>query len=253
MNVYISVVSHGHYDFIKNLNVLNNLNEKFTVIIKDNLCDNNLQKYCKENSLNYIDTEAGLGFGANNNRVFLYCKNILGMKSNDIFIVLNPDVIINADDIERVSKKISSGFDLVGINLYKDEGFSVYDNSVRYYPTLLSFFKSFIGMGNNTIIDKGSISSDIRVDWFAGSFMAFKASHYEKLSGFDEGYFMYCEDIDICHRSRLIGKSAIYSPDIKAVHKAQHKNRNIFTKHFLWHVKSSLRFLIKKNLARYNK
>ncbi|MBL0455918.1 glycosyltransferase family 2 protein [Aeromonas enteropelogenes] len=238
---------------IKELNVLTELNKKFTVLIKDNLCDENLKKYCVKNKLNYIDTEPGLGFGANNNKNFLHCKNVLGMKPCDSFIVLNPDVIIKSDDIDEVVDKVSNGCDLLGINLYKDERFTVYDNSVRYYPTLFSFIKSFIGFGNNTVIDKRNISSDIKVDWFAGSFMAFKSNHYENLNGFDEGYFMYCEDIDICLRSRLIGKNAIYTPDIKAIHKAQHKNRNIFTKHFLWHIKSSLRFLIKKNSVRYKK
>ena len=117
MRVFISVVSHGHCKIIKELNVLTKLNERFTVIIKDNLCDLNLKEYCVKNKLNYIDAEPGLGFGANNNKVFLHCKNVLGMTSCDCFIVLNPDVIIKPDDIDQVIGKVSNGCDLLGINL----------------------------------------------------------------------------------------------------------------------------------------
>ena len=44
-------------------------------------------------------------------------------------------------------------------------------------------------------------------------------SYYRQLNGFDERYFMYCEDIDICYRScKIHGKRVMYFPNIKAVH-----------------------------------
>ncbi len=43
------------------------------------------------------------------------------------------------------------------------------------------------------------------MEWVAGSFIAFKSSSYRKVQGFDENYFMYCEDIDICYRAKSQG------------------------------------------------
>jgi hypothetical protein len=86
------------------------------------------------------------------------------------------------------------------------------------------------------------------VDWAAGSFLLFRSGMYTELNGFDTSYFMYCEDIDICWRAKVKVKSpVVYLPHIKALHYAKHANRNVFSKHFYWHVKGVLRFLAKKN------
>ncbi|EGR3506856.1 glycosyl transferase family 2, partial [Vibrio parahaemolyticus] len=75
-------------------------------------------------------------------------------------------------------------------------------------------------------------------------FIAIKAIHYKKLNGFDENYFMYCEDIDLCYRSKQEGESVLYLPNISAIHFAAHNNRKLLSKHFYWHLKSVFRFLI---------
>jgi len=121
------------------------------------------------------------------------------------------------------------------------------DNSIRKFPSLTQFGKSFLGLGNPTIINKNIVSAPTIVDWAAGSFLAFRSSHYAALKGFDEGYFMYCEDVDICYRSMLLGEQVVFFPQIKMQHLAEHANRSIFSKHFYWHVKSALRFLLKRN------
>ena len=57
----------------------------------------------------------------------------------------------------------------------------------------------------------------LAVDWAAGSFLLFKASLFRKLGGFDPGYFMYCEDIDICWRAqKLFNQQLLFNPNIKA-------------------------------------
>jgi len=247
MKVFISVVSHGHSDLIKELACLKSLAQSFNVVVKENSLDDSLREYCEENNIVFIENNKGLGFGANNNQVFEYCKTHLNMVSNDCFIVLNPDVKITCESIDKVIEKLLSGSaKLLGINLFKDENLSEYDNSVRKFPNLLILFRSFLGMGNDSIINKSLILTDEKVDWFAGSFMAFVVSHYENLNGFDERYHMYCEDVDICYRSKKIGVEAQYTPDIKAIHYAQHNNKKIFSKHFYWHVKSAFIFEFQK-------
>ncbi len=256
MNVYISVISHGHAQLIQELNCLPSLAKDFTVVLKENTENSSLKNYCSLNNIIFLNDHQGKGFGENNNIVFDYCIESLNMQDNDLFIVLNPDLVVNSSEIFRIIDKITiNNYKLVGINLYKDFSYNKSDESIRDFPTLFSLAKSFVGFKDLKRINKVDIKNDTYVDWFAGSFMVFVASHYKKLNGFDVKYFMYCEDVDLCYRSKLLGVNPVYIPNIKAVHLAQHKNRNIISKHFYWHLKSAIRFQYKRfsSCLMYNK
>ncbi|MGF1779051.1 glycosyltransferase family 2 protein [Vibrio nomapromontoriensis] len=250
MKVYISIVSHGHEEIIKSLSTVKKLSNDYIVVIKSNTPSDDFTSYIDENT-HWLDNKDsyGLGFGANNNYVYNYCKK-LSMNDDDIFIVLNPDVNIkNSMVVRLIEEMVEYNSSLSAINLYLDEANTKYDNSIREFPTFVNFVKSFIGFGNDSVIDKNKITTTSKVDWAAGSFLAFKSKHYGEIGGFDESYYMYCEDIDICYRSKLLGKSVLYHPDVVATHFAGHKNRNILSKHFLWHLKSTMRFLMRKKIA----
>ncbi|HAS3560821.1 TPA: glycosyltransferase family 2 protein [Vibrio cholerae] len=248
MAVYVSVVSHRHDEMISGFKVLENLATEHYVCIKSNTENENFREIAQLKNITWIDSDYGKGFGENNNIIFNYCKSNLGMKDEDYFIVLNPDVDICKNSIsELVEKMRVNNISLAAINLFRDKEMRFYDNSVRNFPSLVTFVKSFLKLGNNTIIDKDKLADQTKVDWAAGSFLAFRAKHYEDLGGFDTNFFMYCEDIDICYRSKLIGYGVTYFSDIKAIHLAQHNNRSLFSKHFLWHLKSAFRFLLKSS------
>lgn len=252
MAIFISVVSHGHGSLIKKLACLSLLSEKFEIVVKSNVRGDQLSPLCKSNNFHWIDSEYGLGFGHNNNFVFDYCQKKLGMKGDDYFIVLNPDVVISQNDLSAVvSSMISDKVKIGAINLYRDKDFNLPDNSIRKFPTMADFIKSFLGLGNSSVINKSLLSQACDIDWAAGSFLAFETSHFSELSGFDESYFMYCEDIDICYRSKILHAAVRYYPEIRAQHLAKHNNRKIWSMHFLWHVSSVIRFmLVKHNLVK---
>ncbi|SEG65925.1 glycosyltransferase family 2 protein [Vibrio hangzhouensis] len=246
MAVYISVVSHNHSEIIEQLNCLPHLSEEFNVIVKLNRKEEK-SYYNRYTQLHILDEQYDIGFGHNNNLVYSYCKKHLGMQPSDYFIVLNPDVFITVTMITNlVSLMTKNNVKIGAINLYKDMNYSIYDESVRDFPILLDFVMSFLGYGNKTVVNKSEIKKPTIVDWAAGSFLVFQSSHYSKLGGFDECYFMYCEDIDICYRSSMINESVVYFPNIKAVHLAKHSNRKLISKHFYWHVKSIVRYLLSK-------
>lgn len=246
MAIYISVVSHNHNRIIEQLDCISKLSEEFNVVVKLNTKEDKKYFYMHDN-LHVIDEQHGLGFGHNNNFVYSYCKSHLGIKPHDFFIVLNPDVFITVESINTlVSEMLERRVKIGAINLYKEIEFKNHDESIRRFPRLVDFSKSFLGYGNDTLINKDEIIEPSIVDWAAGSFLIFQSSHYEKLGGFDESYFMYCEDIDICHRSQQLNEPVTYFPSIKGVHLAQHSNRKIFSKHFYWHVKSITRYLLSR-------
>ncbi|PSW34958.1 glycosyl transferase family 2 [Photobacterium phosphoreum] len=247
MDVYISVVSHGHDKIINNLGCLKSLSDNFNIVIKSNKQGDDFKELTLCNNVHWLDSDYGLGFGHNNNCIFSYCINNLNMKDDDLFIVFNPDVLMDSNSIyELVSLMKENKTHMSCINLFRNEDHTIYDCSIRDFPKLHQFIRSFLGFGNTAIIDKGTISDTTTVDWAAGSFLAFLVQRYKSLEGFDERYFMYCEDIDICYRSNKQGHPVVYYPQIKALHYAKHENRKFFSKHLYWHISSVVRFLLTK-------
>lgn len=244
--IYISVVSHGHFNLIKQLNCLPALaaQQSITVCLLDNIGEDFFAAWCDENKIVYLVNSTPKGFGENNNIIF----NSLKLSSEDFFLVMNPDVSISHESIDAaVFYATNQSKELVAINLFKDDAFSVYDPSIRKFPGFFDFVKSFLGFANNTIIDKRNIETPKEVDWASASFLLFSSSLYDRLAGFDTRYYMYCEDIDICYRARYKFDTCVwYCPVIKAVHRAAHENRRLFSRHFKWHVSSVFKFLLLK-------
>ncbi|HCL6625632.1 TPA: glycosyltransferase family 2 protein [Citrobacter amalonaticus] len=242
--MFISIVSHGHAELIINLKCLSRLSAEHEVILTDNVGESILEIYCRNNNIHYIKNNPKKGFGENNNQNFKYAINKLEMKPDDYFVVLNPDVLIEPESMAEVINIVrSNDVSISTINLVKPN--NAYDCNIRKFPTFFNFIESYLFGKNSTIIDKSKITSDQYVDWASGSFLAIKAITYEKVGGFDERYFMYCEDLDLCKRiSKITQEKVFYINSIKAIHHAAHNNRRLFSKHFLWHLKSVLRYCL---------
>lgn len=256
MAVGISVVSHGHFELIKDLSVLGALSREsdFHVSICDNVGEPGFQEWCNENGIDYIRNKSRRGFGENNNANFHTLLKSEGLAFEDYFLVLNPDVIVEANDIKSLCLSASSyEAGIATIKLYNDRDFKTIDRSIRRFPSLMDFFKSYLIGKNDTIIDGERLNRSGYVDWAAGSFLLFTVEHFKRLGGFDEKYFMYCEDIDICLRSWVFyNQNVFYDSDIYAIHLARRASRSLFSKHFLWHMQSVFRYVIRKRCLMKN-
>ena len=249
MNIFISVVSHDHKKIIEEMSCLPGLAKNFKVVLKSNKEDG-LDNYCNSNEIYHINKQFGRGFGENNNIIFQYCIKELNMNDDDFFIILNPDCHVSVNAIESITKQMQEhNHKLVTINLFKDFELETPDNTLRKYPSFLNFIMSFLGLSSSSVVCKKEITEIINVDWAHGAFLAFNARHYKRLSGFDERYFMYCEDADICLRSSLLKEPLFYYPSIHGVHLKQESSKRIFSKFFLYHVQSVLIFIFRKNFV----
>ena len=56
------------------------------------------------------------------------------------------------------------------------------------------------------------------VDWVYGTFMAVRRELFRQLGGFDTRYFVYGEDLDLCHRAAALGARTIHVPRARAIH-----------------------------------
>ena len=72
-------------------------------------------------------------------------------------------------------------------------------------------------------------------DWVGGMFMLFSREMFSAIRGFDERYFLYYEDVDLCARLTLRGYKVCLTPKSKVIHQAQRtSHRNL--RYLRWHL-----------------
>lgn len=77
---------------------------------------------------------------------------------------------------------------------------------------------------------------DTRVDWVNAACLVLPSVVWRSLNGFDERYFMYCEDVDLCLRLRLRGLLLVRAP-IRVIHIGQRASARSW-RHLSWHIRS---------------
>ncbi len=250
--LYISIVSHGHSNYLTKNNALVEISKLggVNVVVRDNLGEKALSEFCHREDIGYLGGGRRLGFGENNNAIFSFIESEYQIRDEDFFLILNPDVVLSVESFLRFYSILNEQkYPLSTIDLFLDSEYKKRDPFIRKFPGAFDFVSSFLFHRNMTLIDRSEGVEDF--DWCAGSFMCFRVEVFRGLRGFDESYFMYCEDLDICYRAKMIGVSAKYIPDVRAIHVAQLGNRKLFSKHFFWHVSSIFRYLLKTRLKKY--
>ena len=87
--------------------------------------------------------------------------------------------------------------------------------SAGKFYTPLNLFFSLLGFESFVRSTPDKIS---RVDWVSGACMMIRRDLFEKLRGFDENYFMYMEDMDLCFRAKEEGFLTYFYEDVKVIH-----------------------------------
>jgi N-acetylglucosaminyl-diphospho-decaprenol L-rhamnosyltransferase len=86
----------------------------------------------------------------------------------------------------------------------------------------------------------------MQADWLLGAFLLLRREMLDELGGFDEGFRLYGEDIDLAYRAAKAGWERWYIPEAKAVHAHQAlTDRKLLTRQTLWHWRGIARFVRK--------
>lgn len=178
-----------------------------------------------------IQNKEKKGFGTNHNNAFKHSKG-------DYFCVLNPDVRLNVNPFPALIDCFKDRTVGVAAPLIKDENGQLAENA-RKFPTPLILFKKLLHLKKK---HDYSIGLDVfSPDWVGGMFMLFPCIVFKEIGGFDEKYFLYYEDVDLCARLKLYGYKIIHYPFVSAVHEGMYdSHRNI--QYLTWHIFSVIRF-----------
>jgi GT2 family glycosyltransferase len=173
-----------------------------------------------------------LGFGANHNQAFGRC-------ATPYFCVVNPDIRLARDPFPALTAHLSAPGIAVAGPLVRAPSGEV-ENSAHRFLTPAALLRKFFHRRDppEYPVDRGPVE----VDWIAGMFMLFRADAYRLLGGFDEAYFLYYEDVDLCRRLAQKGLKVLYDPTIEVTHDARRASRRN-PRLMAHHLSSMLRYL----------
>jgi len=167
--------------------------------------------------------DRALGFGANHNRAFRHCNT-------DWFTVLNPDLRLSDDALGLLLAACEPQDGLVAPLILNVDGTAA--DAARRVPTPMQVIARRLG--------RQRPGTDPDFDWLAGMCLLLNSEAFRSLGGFDERYFMYCEDTDLCLRMQLAGWHLRHVTGARLVHDARRDSHRSL-RHLGWHLASLIR------------
>ncbi|MFC4252574.1 glycosyltransferase [Sinimarinibacterium flocculans] len=167
------------------------------------------------------------GFGANHNAALL--------GSDAAFVlVADPDLRLHQAIFDPLANVLSAPRCGMAAPIAMDERGRIEDNG-RSLVTPKQLVRRHLLGGRGP--EHGPGQGNVEVTWIAGLFIAMRAEVFRQLRGFDERYYMYCEDVDLCLRARAAGYSSLLMTDLRIEHPARRRTLRRMD-HFSWHVAS---------------
>ena len=244
-NITLSIVSHGHGGMVeKLLHDIKNNDAICKIILTKNIIGENIEHPPEIAPIVVtIENTQPKGFSENHNFAFKeYCDS-------DFFCVLNPDIRITENPFPSLLSCMSSGKCAIAGPMVRDAAGEIQD-SARYFPGPFTLALKAIGYDLTRFPLPSSSTDIICPDWVAGMFMLIKSSWFKK-NLFDENFFLYYEDIDLCLRCWKSGNALAFVQGVSVVHDAQRDSHKKL-KFFLLHLRSIVYFLC-KNYFRFPK
>jgi GT2 family glycosyltransferase len=195
-----------------------------------------------------LENDRPLGFAANANRG-------VAETSGEFVVLANPDAVAEPDAVATL-RAFAEGHPRCGIagpRMLGLDGELV--PSRRRFPTVrgtlvrrtplrrllppLERQRAHYHLGEE-------VSAPVHADWLLGGFLLLRRSMLEELGGFDPGFRLYGEDIDLCYRAARAGWERWYVPDARVRHEWKREtDRRFLTRRTLWHWRGILRFVRK--------
>jgi N-acetylglucosaminyl-diphospho-decaprenol L-rhamnosyltransferase len=228
------VVTHNSADDLRAQVASRNTIESFDrVVVVDNASTDDSREIASDAGLEVVSLKTNQGLAA--------ATNVgVARTSGPTFALLNPDVrATSTGAFQRLEEALADGrVGAVAPALVLPDG-SIQD-SARWIPTPIDLLVRRLFSS-----DRGAVrSSDpADVEWVTAACLVVRRSAFEAIGGFDESYFLYFEDVDLCVRLRAAGFRVRYDPRVRLIHgfraASREGVRSLATRH---HFRSALRF-----------
>ncbi len=163
-----------------------------------------------------IETPGNLGFGFGYNTGARYA-------SGEYLLINNPDKTMPPDGLEKLVARMQSDEDIgiIAPRLLHSDGSSRL--SIRRFPHMIDIIsrRSIVGkfcpgcLRRYLMLDT-NMNEMQEVDWVVGGCFLTRRDLFDQLGGFDERFFLFFEDTDLCRRVGALGKKVVYDPSVAA-------------------------------------
>jgi N-acetylglucosaminyl-diphospho-decaprenol L-rhamnosyltransferase len=190
------------------------------VIVVDNASSDTSIASVADLPLRVIKSPENQGFAAGCN---------LGWSAGDspYVLFLNPDSQIDATSLRRLVAILDArrSVGIAAPRIVDDDGALMY--SLRRFPRVRSTFAQALGLyhltpaaswADEAIRRKEAYERAGAQEWVSGACMLVRRSALAQVGGWDEGFFLYCEDIDLCRRVKAVGLQVWYEPRAVVTH-----------------------------------
>lgn len=182
---------------------------------------------------------------------FTRCNNIgLAQARGRYLMLLNPDTVVIGSALQDMIAYLDAhpSVGIVGPHTLNTDGTT--QSSRRRFPSRrIAFFEStwLQGIAPRAWLDDYYIAAPpddavIAVDWVQGSALMARREVYEQIGGLDDGYVMYFEELDWCHRARLAGWGAVYLGTAQIVHHGGKSSEQVSARRHIHFQQSKLRY-----------
>lgn len=188
-----------------------------------------------------VATGKNLGFGGAHNYV-------MDMLDSKFHAIVNPDILLEMDAFSALLSFMQD--ETIGMcvpRLVDESGelLAVYRREVTVWDMFLRMFLkgAFKKRQDYHTMANADYTKPFEVPFAQGSFLVIQTELFKRLGGFDERYFLYMEDADLCKRVNEVSR-LMYCPDATVVHawdRGSHKSGKLF----MLHVKSMFSYFSK--------
>ena len=220
--VTVSIVSHGQAQLVRKL--LGDLNSTSlgavsAIVVTLNISEADmLEEVQCSFPLRIIKNPAPKGFGANHNAAFRLC-------TTPWFLVLNPDIELRGDPIAQLLAHATPRTGLLAPRI-KEPAKAIAEPHRRLLTP--------VELVRRRLRPQQAVGKPA---WVAGMFMLARSAAFSEVKGFDEKYFMYVEDADLCARLQLANWQLALDEKVSVIHDARRASRRQW-RAMTWHLKS---------------
>ena len=230
----------------------------YAVVVENGSKDSSKEKIksaIKKNAWNnwakiLVETE-NLGFGHGNNTAIRHIFN--SDKKPDYFWLLNPDTIVRSGAMDALVKHLgkSPKVGIAGSRLDRMNG-TVHCSAHRFHTPISEIWERGLDLGPlSNFFKKYMVSPQVscfphECDWVSGASCMVKRQVFESIGVFDENYFLYYEDVDLCYRAKKDQWQVWYIPSSRVMHieNAFNFRNKFYSKPKYWY-ESRMRFFVK--------
>jgi GT2 family glycosyltransferase len=219
VEVDVVVVTYNSRDHIERCLELLSSDERVAVTVVDNASSDGTPEVVAPLPVRLLAQKDNRGFAAG-------CNHGAGAGSAPAIVFLNPDTEASSEAVLALAERLrlNPAVGAVGPRIRDEDGHL--QLSQRRNPSVATslagaFFVPRIRPRSRWSLDLAAPAAYDQAgspDWISGACLAVRRSLFEQLGGFDDGFFMYYEDADLCRRIRDAGFDVRYEPSVTVVH-----------------------------------